>query len=393
MNDTKSLRDPAAQMLSLWMGQVVCSALHSPPKRLSAAFLIPLFLSLFVVDIGILTVHATPLFPDTDRFVLAAQNILLANGVQLSSGDIGSNSSLVIGEANVLNGNVFASVITIAANTELNGNASFNRLVLSPSSTIFGSRSTPLRWPVFQVPLVPNFPTGGQNLNVQHTQSLSPGDYGSITVMPTVALTLIPGAYNLKSLDLRSNSRLLFSGSTALRIKDSLAVNRAVVIAQTVNIPSTQLELDYRGWRPVTVGTDSSLSFRLLAPFSLVLLSAHVTLKGQIIAFGLTVGRKSLLTRQDVFSTRSDPTKVVVFQGSTFVANELIVVFKDGATPLDAQTVADLVAGTIVGSIPQPPMIKIQVPTNAQGLMSDVDLIARSANPLILDVLPNLVGQ
>lgn len=337
--------------------------------------------------------HAAPL-PAIDQFVLGTQaGIHLAQSVQLSNGVTVSNGVIAIAEQDIINGDLYGNEIDVASSSTINGNLSFNTLKAAASSVIYGSKSSPISLPIFNLPQISAFRVGTQNLTIKSDQTLSPGNYASVVVMPGVTLRIAPGVYGLTALQLRDYSKLLFSGPTVINIRNALTFNQSVLVAQSAKILSTDLDIEYSGTSPVTVGTGCLLSMRLLSPASTVQLGMQVALRGQLLASSVNIGEQSTLSRSDNFSTKSDPSKVVVFQGQTLIADELLVIFKDGATLLDAYQVANLVGGRIAGSLDRPFVVKIQVPTNAAGLIADINLIQNSANPLIIDVLPNAVAQ
>jgi len=74
--------------------------------------------------------------------------------------------------------------------------------------------------------------------------------------------------------------------------------------------------------------------------------------------------------------------------------NEIIVIFTDEAVLSDVQDVARLVGGRITGSIEKPPIYKIEVDTNTTGeLMNFINQIKNTNNPLIINVIPNIIGE
>ena len=100
------------------------------------------------------------------------------------------------------------------------------------------------------------------------------------------------------------------------------------------------------------------------------------------------------MSRQDFFSKESDSTKIVEDQEIKFIVNEILVLFKDEATQADAQQVANLINGRIIGFIPTPKVFKFEVLTlTPQELLNKIQIIKNSNNPLIVEVVQNLVGQ
>jgi hypothetical protein len=98
-----------------------------------------------------------------------------------------------------------------------------------------------------------------------------------------------------------------------------------------------------------------------------------------------------VLSRQEFFVKESDPAKVIIdTDGSQFLVNEIIVNLTDGATFSDAQNIANLISGRIVGLIQSMNAYQIEVLTNSpEELKNKIQTIRQSNNPLIDGVLRN----
>ncbi len=153
-----------------------------------------------------------PLFSSADSFVLfAGDRIQLGDNVQVSSGDVGSNLKVDIGQDILINGNLFADTISIDANTTINGNASFNKLQIDASSAIIGTTSTTVPLPIAILPIIPDFSIGTRDLSFDGPDNtLAPGDYRNVTLAASSSLTLSGGIYHLKELRLGEGSTLIF---------------------------------------------------------------------------------------------------------------------------------------------------------------------------------------
>ena len=113
-----------------------------------------------------------------------------------------------------------------------------------------------------------------------------------------------------------------------------------------------------------------------------------------MLARKIRIGKDGIVSREEVFAKESDPGKVVESQELKFVVNELLVLFTNGATQFDAQSVAESVGGKITGFIPVPKIYKIKVPTQTATELNDkVQIIKNSNNPLIVEVVQNLISQ
>lgn len=352
-----------------------------------------------MVAIGIVTFNvlnsSRPTLLNLDQFVLvAADKIHIAKEVQISSGDLAANEEISIAEKNIINGALFADKVRIAEGTAINSNASFNQLKLAQNSQILGTTSTPISLPVVELLQSPDFTPGTENLIVEQDQTINTGNFNKIEVKPGIALVLTPGTYNLNILDLRENSKLLFSGPATINIKGELKINAEVLVAQNVDIASTDLRINYAGKKAITAGDNTLLSLKLFAPEAKVNLGARSTLRGQILANEINAGENSILSREDFFSKESDPEKVVEDQGIKFIVNEIVVLLKDEAMQVDAQKVADLVEGRITGFVPTPKVFKIEVQVvTAQELLSKIQVIKDSNDPLAVEAVQNLASQ
>lgn len=335
-----------------------------------------------------------PLFSFLDQFVLAGDKIELQDNIQISSGDLASNKNLLISEINIINGNLFSDAIRIEATSTINGNASFNNLQIEPTAQILGQTSIPISLPIIKLPTIPDFQPGNQDLTINQDQTINPGSFDEIQVQENISLALNPGAYNLNKLELRNNSKLLFSGKTIINIQKNLVIKEKVLIAQTTSIPSTDLQINVQEDKDIDIGAGSLLSFKLLAPNSQVDLGQRATFRGQILAEEIRVGEDAILSRQDFFSKESNPAKVAEDQGIKFIVNEILILFKDEATQVDAQRVADLVNGRITGFIPTPKIFKVEVLTQTlRELNNKFQIIKDSNNLLIISIARNFIGE
>jgi len=365
----------------------------------------------FVVVVA-LTVSAShngsePLFTDLDQFVLfAEQNVNLEEDVQISSGDTGSNEEINIKKDSIISGNLFANTVDLEKRSVINGNASFNELKIKKDAEILGEQITPVSLPIAILPTIPSFTTGTQNFTFTGDGNTLPqGNFNNVTLKKDATLTLSGGMYNVSRLILNNNSTLIFSTTTTINIIKELIGHDDVSILPDANIIFDDITINYDGRannnntkevgiKPVIFGKNSFLNFKLLAPTAKVLLGQQTTLRGQIVAKEIRVGKESVLSREELFEKESDLTKVVEDeQGVLFVGNELVVEFVDTTTFSDAQAVAELVNGTITGFDPNPPAYKIELPTDTvDGMVDAFQTIIASNNPLIIEVFPNVIA-
>ncbi|MBI4119624.1 MAG: polymer-forming cytoskeletal protein, partial [Parcubacteria group bacterium] len=187
-----------------------------------------------------------PLFQNTDNFVLFAdENIELQKDVQISSGDIGSNNKLDIDKDAIIIGNLFANRIDIDKNTTVNGNASFNQLKLHKEARILGTQTKPVQLPIANLPPVPDFQVGTQDLKFQgQNNTLAAGSYQDIALEKDSRLTLTGGIYNLRKLELKDGAVLIFDASTILNIQFKLRGHNRVSILPGLNLKPDDLVIN-----------------------------------------------------------------------------------------------------------------------------------------------------
>ena len=368
-----------------------------------------------------------PLFSNIDNFVLfGSEGVTLEEGTQISSGDVGSNKTIHIDKDAIINGNLFADRIELGKNTTINGNASFNTIKKEKDSQILGTTS-PATLPIFNLSQIPNFPIGTQDKTFQGTSTsntLNPGNYKTITIEENSSLTLTPGTYNITDLVLKDGAMLIYEGTTTINIKERFKIKDKTSILANANISPQLLTINYqrsnqkredddgeiksesdpqdlsdyqqnKEGRPIVFGQQTFLNFKLLAPRVTVVIGKNSTMTGQVVGRKVRVKNKVVLSKRTDFAKESDISKIVQDQdGNRFISNEIIILFKDGSSFADALAVANSVQGNITGFVPFPVIYKIEAKTtSAIELKSLIDLIKTSDNPLILEVVPNLIGE
>lgn len=210
--------------------------------------------------------------------------------------------------------------------------------------------------------------------------------------------------YNISKLILKKDSTLVFSTTTTINIIKELNGEDNVSILPgantifddiTINFQGKKADNGDKGIKPIKFGKNSFLNFKLLAPTAKVSLGKQSTLRGQIVAKKINVGKGSILSREEVFVKESDPEKVVIdTDGSVFLVNEIMVNFVDGATFSDALEIADFVGGRIIGFIEIAETFQIEVTTNTiEELNSKIQALRALGNPLIEEVFRNYVLQ
>lgn len=387
--------------------------------------------ALAVVGIAFVAFNSPPLFNSLDNFVLFAQEeIQLEQGVQISSGDLGSNDEIDIQKDTIISGNLFTDEIAIDKNTTINGNVSFNKLKLHKEAKILGIQTKPIQLPIAKLPEIPDFQIGTKDFKFTgQNNTLASGNYRDIILEKDSRLTLTGGIYNLRKLELKENSVLIFNSSTIINIQFKLKGQKHVsILSGNNNLKPTDLAVNYVGirpknekvekedddeeiegllndnkkkeqkeqkiGRPIVFGKDSFLNFKLLAPKASVKLGETSTIRGQILARKVKIEKGTVVSREMNFEKESDLTRIVTDNGIKFIANEIVIVFSDEITITDIQNIIELVSGNIIGFAPNPPIYKIELITNtANDLNNAVQAIKNLNNPHVLEVMPNLISK
>ncbi len=390
------------------------------------------------IAFAVMNFSGTPLFNSLDSFVLfGSEGIVLEQETQVSSGDLGSNREIDIQKDAIVNGNLFADKITLDKNVTINGNVSFSKLKIEKETQILGTQTKPVSLPIANLPEIPDFQIGTQDFRFEgQNNALAAGTYRDITLEKNGRLTLTGGVYNLSKLDLKENSTLIYSAPTTLNIQQELKGQQKVSILPGLNLKPDDLAINYQGkkekgdengddddnngdegdegggkdknkdkgkdkeedkekngTKSIQFGKASFLNFKLLAPKTEVHIGEATTLRGQILARKIKIEKDSILSREEVFEKESDPEKVTEVNREKFVLNEIIVVLSGDATFDDAQDIANLVTGRVIGFVDRPQTYKIEVNvTTPSELDNLITLVESQNNPLILVVLRNSLG-
>lgn len=371
---------------------------HSKKLQYASPFLVLGALSFAVFGFGgnANNLNNSPFITDFEPFVLVAGNSMhLSEGTQISSGNMASNKSIQAAENAIINGNLFSDRIQLAENTSINGNVTSNRLNKAETTEIFGEVTDIIQKNIVEPPSVPNFQTGTLSHLITEDTTLNPGNYNEITISVNATLTLIPGTYNLNKLILKDNSKLLYSDATVINVKDQLKIQNNTLIAS--NNPNsdltTELQLNYIGKPPLIIGDSSFVTAKILSPDSRVQIGNKTTFRGQILAKDVNVGEEGVLSREIGAIKETDPEKVIIDEdGSVYPLNEIVVNFTDEATFADAQEVADLVGGQVVGFMQLMNAYQLEVAAqDPEDLDSKIQNIKSLSSPLIEGVFRNFL--
>ena len=368
-----------------------------------------------------------PFFQNTDNFVLFAQEeIKLEQGVQVSGGDIGSNGKIDI-EKDIINGNIFADIISIDKNTLINGNASFNKLKTKKETQILGTQTKPIQLPIVHLPEIPEFQVGTQDFKFEGTaNTLIAGSYRNITLEKSSRLILTGGIYNLNKLELKENSMLIFNASTTLNIQFKLRGHDRVSILPGQNIKPDDLKINYLGikpkgekeereddddevntlhdnqekkdhkdrkiGRPVVFGKQSFLNFKLFAPNAKVIVGKETTFRGQTLARKIKIGKGGILSLDISGSIQPKLSDIILTEGERVVINQIVLQLITVGTLEDAQKIAASVNGIVTGIIPSINLYQILIETRTIAeLDALIQRLLSQQNPKIKSVSKNVI--
>jgi len=336
-------------------------------------------------------------FNSLDSFVLFAQEeIKLEKGVQVSNGDLGANGKIEIDKDAIINSNLFVDEIAIDKDTTINGNISFNKLKIHKEAQILGTQTKPVSLPIAILPKIPEFQVGTQDFRFTgQANALATGSYRDIILEKNSRLTLTGGTYNLRKLELKGNSILIFPASTILNIQSKLEGQKRVSILPGQNLKPTDLAINYLGistkqekeeddieiesllddqekkdykagkiGRPIVFGQESFLNFKLLAPKARIHVGEQTTFRGQILAKEIKIGEGSILSL-DISSSLMPKQENIVSapEGERFVVNQIVLQLIPDGTFEDALIITNSINGRIVGSISSINLYQIEVTT------------------------------
>lgn len=342
-----------------------------------------------------------PLFQNTDNFILfASGEIKLEQGVQVSSGDLGSNDKIDIAKDSIINGNLFADKISLDKNTQINGNVSYNKLQTQKESQILGAKTTPVSLPIANLPEIPDFSIGTQDFKFEsQNNALAVGSYRNITLEKDSRLNLNGGTYNLNKLELKENSTLIFNTPATINIQFKLkGQNHIAILTGNNNLKPTDLVINYLGirsknekeekeddddeinaphndkekkefkeskiGRPVVFGKESFLNFKLLAPKASVKIGENSTMRGQILARKVKVEKNSILSLEQTAIKITKPENIIIDpDGGVYPINILLISLIPNATFEDALKVAQSINGRIVGNVSSINLYQIEIQT------------------------------
>ena len=337
-----------------------------------------------------------PLFNNLDNFALFAQEeVRTEQEVQISSGDVGSNKKIDIDKDVIVTGNLFAKEVAIDKNSTINGNASFNNLKLHKEAQILGTQIKPVSLPIANFPDIPNFQVGTDDFKFTGQDNiLAAGNYRNIVLEKNARLHLSGGIYNMSKLFLEEGVVLIFSAAATLNIRQELFAQQNVSILPDRNVAFDGLIINYLGKRgndrsrqrdqgiaPIQIGKRAFLNMKLLAPSADIHIGEEATIRGQVVARKIRIGKGTVVSRDIASSLQPRPADIITTdEGASFVKNQVIIKLVPNAAISDAMIIAKSVNGSMIGIIPSINLYQLLVPTETvEELENTIEIIKNNS--------------
>jgi hypothetical protein len=138
-------------------------------------------------------------------------------GVEARVGSITSKGSVTLRDRARVNG----SILTGGTLTRL------NQVTVSGTVTEHASLVLPA-FPTITAAW-PSSNSGPVSLEPNQQRTISPGNYGAVTIKSGAKLVLLPGTYFFTSLDLEPQGRIQTGGATTLDVRDSVVASRSQI--------------------------------------------------------------------------------------------------------------------------------------------------------------------
>jgi VCBS repeat-containing protein len=196
---------------------------------------------------------------ELSKFVAFSSELTwLLNGTKVFTGDVGANTSLGTGwshydddedrdrkrevrigeDVKMLqpSSRVVGDTIWLRKDSQVY-NLHYNELI-NKHGTVLGLNLQPLPLPVLALPALPQIMPGSQDIEVKKnkTHTIAPGRYRKITVQHGATLIFVGGIYQLSTLDVRGQARLIFRGPSEVRIKNEMDTDARTYIGPDTSI-------------------------------------------------------------------------------------------------------------------------------------------------------------
>lgn len=183
---------------------------------------------------------------------------------------------------------------------------------------------------------LPLLPSSGDDVNIDLgiTSALSPGNYRAIKVSSRGKLELSSGNYYFESLDLNTNSSLVYGGDVRVVVNGAITISQQSRVVALSDNDTLSLYSHHSG--QVKLGEDVSFTGQIHSPNSKVNVGARAIFKGCINARGLQFFHDSQFNEGTFIPIFNNPPTLLTGQCLS-VGNNLRL---DDRAVLDSDTVA-----------------------------------------------------
>ncbi|MBM2841007.1 MAG: FlgD ig protein, partial [Bacteroidetes bacterium] len=254
----------------------------------------------------------------TDRVTFIDQSRIVSGHVVVNQRLTTPNPQLSVGPGvNIPAASILAAnTIGVAAGAAVAGDAYFNTLTGTITGTPHqGLNEFPLVFmPGFQYGQPTTNPSGDVNVpNGSTNMTLAPGTYRDIVLSPHSTLTLTGGGvYHIRDLWLKSDSRLLCSGASDVRILGGFAADNRSEMGPSPSTPGVTAkdvifyvgatDLQSRFSLAVTISPNAIVNANIYAKNGTILLNQETQSTGAFIAKNVVVGRQASVSLNSAFN-------------------------------------------------------------------------------------------
>lgn len=261
-----------------------------------------------------------------DFVAFSSESTKLATNVSVNTGNVGANQSLpdpngppddqvevelgVNAKMLQTGSSVVGDTVKLGVNSQVY-NVYFNESQFSNQAHILGNQVTPQPLPVSPMPAFPTITPGTTDVSVgiNQTQTLGPGSYRNITVQTNGTLTLSGGTYQITSLSLGANAKVLFQTASEVRVKNGMTGNANNVIGPHSSVPTLQASqivfyvegADSPSAVVVDIGTNTTVKANIYAPNGTVWLRTGTNATGAFIGKRMLADTNAQLTLKSAF--------------------------------------------------------------------------------------------
>lgn len=250
-----------------------------------------------------------PLEPNTlsGTVILATKGVTIDGATDIVTGNVIDNATkgkIRIGK-NVTTPSeyeVAGNQVRVKSGSVIAGDVAYNDLV--NNGTINGMEISPLDLPVIAdlPPFLIGSP-GSETITVPNNESLSlpPGNYDKLTVGKNGELRLSGGIYSFTSITAQANAKLLFGGTSQVRVDGDVKAGKGVVVGPISTALNTASDIVfYVNGKKAKFGRDSVLQANVYTPNGKISLNRSKA-EGALIGAKVATGKESQVILDSAF--------------------------------------------------------------------------------------------